>query len=71
MVAISLLPSTLNIGKISMFKLTLYTREYFNAKGLESIFPHVEIMCEVTEPEENHHIALILGPYSYTVYIGS
>jgi 5-hydroxyisourate hydrolase len=67
----SLLPSTLKIDKNAIYKMTFYTREYFSTKGVESFYPFVEVVFEVKEPDEHHHIALLLSPYSYTTYRGS
>lgn len=67
----SLLSSTLKIDKNSIYKMTFYTREYFNSKGVDSFYPFVEVVFEVKEPDEHHHIALLLSPFSYTTYRGS
>ena len=65
-----LLPGT-QIEKNSVFKLTFYTREYWQNKEQESFYPFVEIVFEVKEPSEHYHIALMLSPYAYTTYRGS
>jgi len=59
------------IQKDSVYKLTFFTREYFDKKGVKSYYPFVEVCFEVSALEEHHHIALLLNPYSYTTYRGS
>merc|ERR1712093_774825 len=65
-----LLPGT-KLDKNSIFKLTFYTKEYFLAQNKESFYPFVEVVFEIKEPSEHHHIALLLSPFSYTTYRGS
>lgn len=65
-----LLPGT-KLEKNSIFKLTFYTKEYFTNQGKESFYPFVEVVFEIKEPAEHHHIALLLSPFSYTTYRGS
>jgi len=46
---------------------------YYEAKGIKSFWPDVEIRF-VTRPEdakEHYHVPLLVGPFSYTAYRGS
>ena len=36
----------------------------------DAFFPSIAIMFEVTNPEERHHLELVLSPYGYSTYRG-
>jgi len=67
----SLLAGDHKSEKNAIYKMTFYTREYFSSKGVDSFYPFVEVVFEIKEPDEHHHIALLLSPFSYTTYRGS
>lgn len=67
-----------------MYKMTFFTDPYFNAKGISSFYPLVEVsprqgICirliqitfKYTNPEQHYHIPLLISPFSYTTYRGS
>jgi 5-hydroxyisourate hydrolase len=45
--------------------------EYFAARGVETFYPEVVVVFEVTDPEEHHHVPLLLSPFAYSTYRGS
>lgn len=57
--------------------MTLETGAYWEAKGVETFYPQVEIRFAV-DPEEggvggkgHWHVPVLLGPHGYTTYRGS
>ena len=53
------------------YRLRFGTRAYFRTKELESFHPFVDIVFEVQNPKEHHHIPLLITPHSYSTYRGS
>jgi 5-hydroxyisourate hydrolase len=58
-----------------IYRLVFDTREYFEARGVQTLYPSVIITFEVVEDAARHaaryHIPLLLGPFGYTTYRGS
>jgi 5-hydroxyisourate hydrolase len=54
-----------------LYRLCFETGAYFRAQGLPSFYPRVELVFEVVEPGEHHHLPLLLSPFGYTTYRGS
>jgi 5-hydroxyisourate hydrolase len=50
--------------------LTFATGPWFAAQQRDTYYPSVEVRFTATAGE-HHHVALLLGPYSYTTYRGS
>jgi len=53
------------------FKMTFHTKEYLAASNRTGFYPYVEVVFEVTNPQEHHHIPLLLSPFGYSTYRGS
>ena len=53
------------------YRLWFDTAEYFRARGVESFYPHVEIVFTVQDAAQHYHVPLLLAPYSYSTYRGS
>lgn len=53
------------------YALRFETAEYFAAQGVTGLYPFVEIVFMVTEPEGHYHIPLLLTANGYTTYRGS
>ena len=49
------------------YRLTFDTSAYLDAP----FFPVVEIVFEVRDPSEHHHVPLLLSPFGYSTYRGS
>ncbi|HMB54736.1 MAG TPA: hydroxyisourate hydrolase [Thermoanaerobaculia bacterium] len=66
----TLLPEakTLEAG---VHRLTFYLGEWFAARDVEAFYPQAVIVFEVREPEEHHHVPLLLSPFGYSTYRGS
>jgi 5-hydroxyisourate hydrolase len=53
------------------YRLTFYTRSYFERSGLTSFYPHVIVVFDVVAGEPHYHVPLLLSPFGYTTYRGS
>lgn len=54
-----------------VYRLTFDSGAYFAARGVATFFPQVCIVFEVREPEQHHHVPLLLSPFGYSTYRGS
>jgi 5-hydroxyisourate hydrolase len=54
-----------------IYRLTFDTQAYFGALKLQSFYPHVKIAFEITNPDEHHHVPLLLSAYGYSTYRGT
>jgi 5-hydroxyisourate hydrolase len=66
----TLLPDEATLGP-GPYRLRFETGAYFDALGLESFHPIVEVTFEVRDPATHHHVPLLVSPYGYTTYRGS
>jgi 5-hydroxyisourate hydrolase len=53
------------------YRIVFATGAWAAARGLATFYPEVAITFEVVDPEQHHHVPLLLGPYGYTTYRGS
>ena len=53
------------------YRLAFATGEYFAANGQQGFYPEVVVTFTVTDPEQHHHVPLLLSPYAYSTYRGS
>jgi 5-hydroxyisourate hydrolase len=53
------------------YRLTFDTAAYFASAGVEGFYPVVEVVFEVRDPAQNHHVPLLLSPFGYSTYRGS
>jgi 5-hydroxyisourate hydrolase len=53
------------------YRLRFDTSAYFRGRGVESFFPHVEIVFTVKDAAQHVHVPLLLSPYGYSTYRGS
>jgi len=44
---------------------------WFEARGLETFYPAVDIYFTVKNVDEHHHVPLLLSPFGYSTYRGS
>ncbi len=51
--------------------LVLATGDWFATAGRPTFYPEVVVTFTVDPDEEHYHVALLLGPWSYTTYRGS
>lgn len=50
------------------YRLVFATGVYFTG---ESFHPQIVVDFTVTDPDEHHHVPLLLSPFGYTTYRGS
>jgi len=55
----------------SRYKLNFETLSYFQALGEKTFYPYIDIVFEIENPEEHHHVPILLSAYSYSTYRGS
>jgi 5-hydroxyisourate hydrolase len=53
-----------------IYKLRFETGEYFDKQDIQSFFPFVEIIFNITS-KEHYHIPLLISPHGYNTYRGS
>ena len=54
-----------------VYRMSFDTAAYFKQLKLEGFYPYVEIVFELTKPDEHHHVPLLLSPFGYSTYRGS
>ena len=52
-------------------RLVFGTGDYFAGQGVATFYPEVVVVFEVTDPEQHHHVPLLLSPFAYSTYRGS
>lgn len=52
-------------------RISFATGEWAAANAMASFYPEVAVVFEVADPEEHHHVPLLLSPYGYSTYRGS
>lgn len=55
----------------AVYRLRFEVEPYFTAQGLATLYPFVEIAFQVRDPEQHHHIPLLLAANGFTTYRGS
>uniref|UniRef100_A0A182N0L3 5-hydroxyisourate hydrolase n=1 Tax=Anopheles dirus TaxID=7168 RepID=A0A182N0L3_9DIPT len=58
------------LGK-GVYKLHFEVGSYFRSRGVDSLYPFVEIVFNVADPAQHYHIPLLLNPFGYSTYRGS
>ena len=53
------------------YRLTFDTAAYFESSGDEGFYPVVEVVFEVRDSSQHHHVPLLLSPFGYSTYRGS
>lgn len=56
---------------IGRYKIHFDVDKYFTLRRIETIFPFVEIVFDVKNPNGHYHMPLLLSPFSYTTYRGT
>ena len=56
--------------ELGTYKLRFETQSYFARQSVQTFYPFVEIVFEVTA-EEHYHVPLLLNPFGYSTYRGS
>lgn len=59
--------TTLSAGT---YKMRFETKEYFDTNNIQTFYPFVEIVFNISS-SEYYHIPLLLNPFGYSTYRGS
>jgi 5-hydroxyisourate hydrolase len=54
-----------------VYRVHFATGRYYDAQGLQGLYPYVEIVFEIADAAEHYHIPLLLTANGYTTYRGS
>ena len=65
-----LLPADQRI-QAGVYRLVFDVAEYFRTYGIPAFFPEVSVLFHIRDPEQHHHVPLLLAPYGYSTYRGS
>lgn len=53
-----------------IYKIRFYTKEYFDNKHIQTLYPYIEIIFEL-KGNEHYHIPITVSPFGYSTYKGS
>jgi 5-hydroxyisourate hydrolase len=53
------------------YRLVFNTAGYFSRTGQPCFFPEVSLSFVVADPEQHHHVPVLLSPFAYSTYRGS
>jgi 5-hydroxyisourate hydrolase len=56
---------------VGTYRLTFETKSYFDARNIQSFYPHVTISFVVDDANQHYHVPLLLNPFGYSTYRGS
>lgn len=51
-----------------MYKVTFKTGDYFKSQNMNTFFPVIPVIFNVTKQNQKLHIPLLLGQYGYSTY---
>jgi 5-hydroxyisourate hydrolase len=53
-----------------IYKLRFETKDYFDQQQIQTFYPFVEIIFDISSAE-HYHVPLLLNPFGYSTYRGS
>jgi len=53
-----------------VYKLRFATQTYFDARGINSFYPFVEVVFFIRD-QQHYHVPLLLNPFGYSTYRGT
>jgi 5-hydroxyisourate hydrolase len=57
--------------KSGTYRLIFAVGAYFETQQIATLYPEVTIAFQVRDPQQHHHIPLLLAPNGYTTYRGT
>ncbi len=54
-----------------VYRLTFQTAAWFAAEGRSSFYPEVSVTFDLTDPQQDYHVPLLLSGFGYSTYRGS
>ncbi len=59
-----------NADNKGIYRLTFFTKPYFEKNNLESFYPFIEVTFEIKDGM-HYHVPITLSPFGYSTYRGS
>lgn len=59
-----------NQSNLGIYKLTYFTKEYFKRNQIESFYPFIEVVFEITD-NSHYHVPITLSAFGYATYRGN
>ena len=53
------------------YQLVFDVGAWFESRGRSNFYPRIQIVFRVDNPEEHHHVPLLMNAYGYSTYRGS
>ncbi|XP_035784381.1 5-hydroxyisourate hydrolase-like [Anopheles albimanus] len=57
--------------QVGVYKLHFEVAGYFRNRGVDTLYPFIEVVFTVANEKQHYHIPLLLNPYGYSTYRGS
>lgn len=54
-----------------VYRITFALDAYHNTHGISGFYPYAQIVFRVEDPDQHHHVPLLLSPFGYSTYRGS
>lgn len=54
-----------------VYRLQFAVAAYFDARGISTFYPQVDVVFRVDDARSHHHVPLLLSPFGYSTYRGS
>lgn len=64
------LPYEANDVNAGIYRLTYYTKTYFESLNQSSFYPFIEVVFEIKDTQ-HYHVPITLSPYGYSTYRGN
>ena len=59
-----------NTSNLGIYKLTYFTKEYFKRSQIESFYPFIEVVFQITD-DSRYHVPITLSAFGYATYRGN
>ena len=59
-----------NQSNIGIYKLTYFTNDYFKKMKMQSFYPWIEVVFQITNAD-HYHVPITLSAYGYSTYRGN
>ncbi len=57
-------------SNLGIYKLTYFTKDYFQQQGTESFYPFIDVVFEIKD-ENHYHVPITLSAFGYSTYRGN
>jgi len=57
-------------SNVGIYKLTYFTKEYFKKEQVESFYPFIEVVFEISN-DSHYHVPITLSAFGYATYRGN